>query len=61
MSFLQSWSLLLKTREQAMLEDILNSVKRWLREQHLDEENYSDIGVEKVSSFCLELLLCLVT
>jgi hypothetical protein len=30
--FLQSWSVLLKTREHAMLEYILDSVKRWLRE-----------------------------
>jgi hypothetical protein len=28
MSFLQSWSVLLKTREQAMLEDILGNIIR---------------------------------
>nr|ACG40515.1 hypothetical protein [Zea mays] len=28
-----------------MLEDILDSVKKWLREQHSVEENCSDIGV----------------
>jgi hypothetical protein len=44
-SFLQSWSVLLKTREHAMLEDILDSVKKWLQEHHSVEENYSDIGV----------------
>jgi hypothetical protein len=36
--------MLLKTREHTMLEDILDSVKKWLREQHLDEKNCSDIG-----------------
>jgi hypothetical protein len=45
MSFLQSWSVLLKTKDQAMLEDILDSMKNWLREQHSVEENCSDIGV----------------
>jgi hypothetical protein len=45
MSFLQNWSVLLKTREQVMLEDILDSVKKWLREQHSVEEICSDIGV----------------
>ena len=56
MSFLQSWSMLLKTREQAMLEDILDSVKKWLREQHSVEKfavtlEWSE--VEDIPSFCL--------
>jgi hypothetical protein len=47
---------LLKTREQAMLEDILDSVKKWLREQHSVEKfavtlEWSE--VEDIPSFCL--------
>jgi hypothetical protein len=45
MSFLQSWSMLLKTKEQVMLKDILDSMKNWLREQHSVEEICNDIGV----------------